>query len=94
MPGGTGAARRCTRTARRRRAHGTTGLYHFALLLPSRRELANALARLASTGTTLTGVADHGVSEALYLDDPEGNGIELYRDRPREDWPRRMAGCA
>jgi catechol 2,3-dioxygenase len=67
-----------------RRAPGTTGLYHFALLLPSRRELGNALARLASTGTSLTGVADHGVSEALYL----GNGIELYRDRPREEWPR------
>jgi catechol 2,3-dioxygenase len=71
-----------------RRAPGTTGLYHFALLLPSRRELGNALARLASTGTSLTGVADHGVSEALYLDDAEGNGIELYRDRPREEWPR------
>ena len=71
-----------------RRANGTTGLYHFALLLPSRRELGNALARLASTGTSLTGVADHGVSEALYLDDPEGNGIELYRDRPRDEWPR------
>ena len=71
-----------------RPAPGTTGLYHFALLLPSRRELGNALARLASTGTPLTGVADHGVSEALYLDDAEGNGIELYRDRPRAEWPR------
>ena len=70
-----------------RRVRGVTGLYHFALLLPSRRELANALARLATTGTALTGVADHGVSEALYLDDPEGNGIELYRDRPRAEWP-------
>ena len=69
-------------------ARGTAGLYHFALLLPSRRELANALARLVSTGTQLTGVADHGVSEALYLNDFEGNGIELYRDRPRAEWPR------
>lgn len=70
------------------RARGTAGLYHFALLLPSRSDLANALARLISTGTSLTGVADHGVSEALYLDDAEGNGIELYRDRPRAQWPR------
>jgi len=70
------------------RSHGTAGLYHFALLLPSRRDLANTLARLVTTGTTLTGVADHGVSEALYLDDAEGNGIELYRDRPRAQWPR------
>ncbi|MGH7741457.1 MAG: VOC family protein [Candidatus Eiseniibacteriota bacterium] len=70
------------------RAPGTAGLYHFALLLPSRRDLANALSRLVATGTSLTGVADHGVSEALYLDDVEGNGIELYRDRPREQWPR------
>jgi catechol 2,3-dioxygenase len=69
-------------------ARGTAGLYHFALLLPSRRDLANALARLVSTGTPLTGVADHGVSEALYLNDAEGNGIELYRDRPRAEWPR------
>lgn len=71
-----------------RHARGTAGLYHFALLLPSRRDLANALARLVSTGTQLTGVADHGVSEALYLNDAEGNGIELYRDRPRPEWPR------
>jgi catechol 2,3-dioxygenase len=71
-----------------RDARGTAGLYHFALLLPSRRDLANALARLASTGVPLTGVADHGVSEALYLNDAEGNGIELYRDRPRPEWPR------
>ena len=71
-----------------RRASGTTGLFHFALLLPSRRDLSKALARLIATGTPLSGVADHGVSEALYLDDPEGNGIELYRDRPRAEWPR------
>ena len=69
-----------------RRVHGTTGLFHFALLLPSRQELARSLARLAATGTPLQGAADHLVSEALYLADPEGNGIELYRDRPREEW--------
>lgn len=70
-----------------RRASGTTGLYHFAILVPSRPDLARALARLAATRTPLTGAADHGVSEALYLDDPEGNGIEIYRDRPRDEWP-------
>jgi catechol 2,3-dioxygenase len=69
-----------------RPAHGTTGLFHFAVLLPSREALARSLARLARTGTPLQGAADHLVSEALYLADPEGNGIELYRDRPRKDW--------
>jgi catechol 2,3-dioxygenase len=66
-----------------------TGLYHFALLVPSREALGHALRNLIATRTKLTGGADHLVSEALYLDDPDGNGIEIYRDRPREDWPRR-----
>ena len=63
-----------------------SGLYHFALLLPSRRELGLALRNLVDSGTQLSGGADHLVSEALYLDDPDGNGIEIYRDRPREQW--------
>ncbi len=67
---------------------GTTGLYHVALLYPGREALARALKRLADHGVSLDGAADHGVSEALYLRDPDGNGIELYRDRPREEWPR------
>ena len=66
----------------------TTGLYHLALLVPNRLELARALRRLAGAGARLTGASDHLVSEALYLRDPEGNGIEIYRDRPREEWPR------
>jgi catechol 2,3-dioxygenase len=63
-----------------------TGLFHLAILLPSRRDLAFALGRLASARWPLDGASDHLVSEALYLSDPDGNGIELYRDRPREDW--------
>jgi catechol 2,3-dioxygenase len=63
-----------------------TGLYHLAILVPSRRDLADALVRLAQTRWPLDGVADHLVSEALYLSDPDGNGIEIYRDRPREEW--------
>jgi len=70
-----------------RPARRATGLYHVAILLPTRADLSRALARLMATRTPLTGAADHGVSEALYLDDAEGNGIEIYRDRPREDWP-------
>jgi catechol 2,3-dioxygenase len=70
------------------RAFGTTGLYHFALLVSSRAELARSLRHLVSTRTELQGAADHGVSEALYLADPDGNGIEIYRDRPRAEWPR------
>src|SRR5262245_28148385 len=66
---------------------GTTGLYHFAILVPSRGDLARALRRLVATETVLQGAADHGVSEALYLADPDGNGIEIYRDRPRAEWP-------
>jgi catechol 2,3-dioxygenase len=69
------------------RARGTTGLYHFAILVPSRRDLAIALRRLVQTSTGLQGFADHGVSEAIYLADPDGNGIEIYRDRPRAEWP-------
>lgn len=67
----------------------TTGLYHFALLVPSRLELARSLRQLAGMRYQLTGASDHLVSEALYLDDPDGNGIEIYRDRPREEWPKR-----
>ena len=68
-------------------APGTTGLYHFAILYPSRRDLARALRRLMAHDYRLDGAADHGVSEALYLHDPDGNGIELYWDRPRTQWP-------
>jgi len=69
------------------RVRGTTGLYHFAILVPSRRDLGRALRRMVETDTVLQGVADHGVSEALYLADPDGNGIEVYRDRSRAEWP-------
>src|SRR2546426_268595 len=69
------------------RVRGPTGLYHFAILVPSRRDLGRALRRMVETDTVLQGVADHGVSEALYLADPDGNGIEVYRDRPRAEWP-------
>jgi catechol 2,3-dioxygenase len=65
-----------------------TGLYHQAILVPERRDLAIALARLAAARWPLDGASDHLVSEALYLSDPDGNGIEIYRDRPREQWPR------
>lgn len=69
-----------------RPAHGVTGLYHFAILVPSRRDLARSLKRLAETRAPVEGFADHKVSEAIYLSDPEGNGIEIYRDRPRNTW--------
>ena len=69
------------------RVRGTTGLYHFAILVPTRADLARSLRRLVATETVLQGAADHGVSEALYLADPDGNGIEIYRDRPRAEWP-------
>jgi catechol 2,3-dioxygenase len=69
------------------RVRGTTGLYHFAVLVPSRVELARSLRRLVETDTIMQGFADHGVSEALYLADVDGNGIEIYRDRPRAEWP-------
>jgi len=64
-----------------------TGLYHVAILYPTRRDLAEALQRLNNAGVPLQGAADHGVSEALYLTDPDGNGIELYWDRPSSEWP-------
>ena len=71
---------------------GTTGLYHVAILYPDRAALADALRRLVAAGVPLDGAADHGVSEALYLRDPDGNGIELYRDRPEAEWPRDADG--
>ena len=67
---------------------GTTGIYHHAILYPSRSALADAYRRLIDGGWPLSGASDHGVSEALYLDDPDGIGVELYRDRPREEWRR------
>src|SRR5881296_4275832 len=67
---------------------GTTGLYHVAILYPTRALLADALRRLLAAGIPLDGASDHGVSEALYLHDPDQNGIELYWDRPKEHWPR------
>jgi catechol 2,3-dioxygenase len=71
---------------------GTTGLYHTAILYPTRAHLADALRRLISAGIQLDGASDHGVSEALYLRDPDQNGVELYWDRPKEDWPLTPAG--
>jgi catechol 2,3-dioxygenase len=66
---------------------GTTGLYHFAIRYPTRNALADALRRLTDASVTLEGASDHGVSEALYLRDPDGNGLELYWDKPRASWP-------
>jgi catechol 2,3-dioxygenase len=71
---------------------GTTGLYHVAILYPTRAELADAVRRVMQAGLPLEGAADHGVSEAVYLRDPDGNGVELYRDRPAEQWPRAADG--
>lgn len=71
---------------------GSTGLYHFAILYPTRRALAQALQRVWEAGLHLEGASDHGVSEALYLRDPDDNGIELYWDRPREEWPKDASG--
>ena len=71
---------------------GTTGLYHTAILYPTRALLADALRRLLAAGIPLDGAADHGVSEALYLRDPDSNGVELYWDRPQDQWPRDAAG--
>jgi catechol 2,3-dioxygenase len=73
-------------------AAGTTGLYHFAIRYPDRAALGDALLRLRGAGVALDGASDHGVSEALYLRDPDGNGIELYWDRPRPEWPRGSDG--
>ena len=75
-----------------RPAPGTTGLYHFAILYPDRSALATAVRRLLEHGVTLDGASDHGVSEAVYLRDPYGNGVELYRDRPEAEWPRDANG--
>jgi catechol 2,3-dioxygenase len=71
---------------------GTTGLYHTAILYERREELADALRRLVRAEIPITGASDHGVSEAIYLDDPDGNGVELYWDRPRDQWPLDEAG--
>ena len=71
---------------------GTTGLYHLAILYPTRALLADALRRLVKAGISLDGASDHGVSEALYLRDPDANGVELYWDRPKEQWPRSPDG--
>lgn len=71
---------------------GSTGLYHLAILYPTRRDLAVALRRVLDAGIRLDGASDHGVSEALYLRDPDGNGVELYRDLPEAAWPRDAEG--
>jgi catechol 2,3-dioxygenase len=71
---------------------GTTGLFHLAILYPTRATLADALRRLMKAGISLDGASDHGVSEALYLRDPDQNGVELYWDRPQADWPRTPDG--
>jgi len=71
---------------------GATGLFHFAIRYPTRRALADALRRLTRGGVPLGGASDHGVSEALYLSDPDGNGIELYWDRPKQAWPEPQPG--
>jgi len=68
----------------------STGLYHTAIRYPDRKTLADAVRRVLDAGLPLSGASDHGVSEAIYLHDPDGNGVELYRDRPREDWPEDM----
>jgi catechol 2,3-dioxygenase len=73
---------------------GTTGLFHLAIRYPSRRALADALQRVAEAGIPLDGAADHGVSEALYLRDPDSNGVELYWDRPQSEWPRPADGSS
>jgi catechol 2,3-dioxygenase len=73
-------------------APGTTGLYHVAILYPNRAALAEALQRLITANIQLDGASDHGVSEALYLRDPDGNGVELYWDRPEAQWPRNADG--
>ena len=74
-------------------APGTTGLFHLAVLYPTRADLADALRRLMDAGITLDGASDHGVSEALYVSDPDGNGVELYRDLPGAQWPRDANGA-
>jgi catechol 2,3-dioxygenase len=71
-------------------APGTTGLYHVAVRFPDRKSLADTVKRVLDAGTSLDGASDHGVSEAIYLRDPDGNGVELYCDRPRDQWPKDM----
>src|SRR5687768_18157857 len=71
---------------------GSTGLYHAAILYPRRADLSDAVRRLLGHGVRLDGASDHGVSEAIYLRDPDGNGLELYWDRPRDEWPRNADG--
>jgi catechol 2,3-dioxygenase len=71
---------------------GTTGLFHLAIRYPTRAALAGAVKRLVANEVPITGASDHGVSEAIYLNDPDGNGIELYRDRPEAEWPRPSDG--
>ncbi|WP_299846926.1 VOC family protein [uncultured Roseovarius sp.] len=71
---------------------GHTGLYHTAFLYPDRIQLADALKRVSDAGIPIEGSADHGVSEAIYISDPDGNGVELYRDRPEAEWPRDASG--
>ncbi len=73
-------------------APGTTGLYHFAILMPNRQELARMLKRLNDANWPIEGAADHGVSDAIYLRDPDGNGIEIYADRARSQWPKDSQG--
>ena len=72
--------------------HGTTGLFHVAIRYPDRKTLAQAVKAVLEAGVRLDGASDHGVSEAIYLRDPDENGIELYRDRPRKEWPRSQDG--
>ena len=83
---------RLTEEPNLKRYRGTTGLYHFAILFPNRKELARAFKRLFDQGVPIEGASDHGVSEAIYLRDPDGNGVELYWDRPKEHWPRSAEG--
>jgi catechol 2,3-dioxygenase len=71
---------------------GSTGLYHVAIRYPDRKTLADALRRVLQAGIPIDGASDHGVSEAIYLRDPDNNGVELYRDRPEEEWPRTADG--
>ncbi len=77
----------------KRPAPGTTGLYHTAILFPDRASLGAVLKRIVAAGYPLEGASDHGVSEAIYLSDPDGNGVELYRDRPEAEWPRDATGA-
>ena len=72
---------------------GHTGLYHTAFLYPDRAQLADAMRRVIAAGIAIEGAADHGVSEAVYLSDPDGNGVELYRDKPEAEWPRDANGA-